>query len=113
MTTEIRIFPAEGTWVVRADGAIVADSRVALEVTIGDAPFVIYFPRKDVAMAFVEPSGTLSTCPWRGQAVHFNIIVSSGVMSDAGWSYDTPPAEFARLEDHLAFDAGKVTVERI
>jgi uncharacterized protein (DUF427 family) len=113
MTTEIRIFPAEGTWVVRADGAIVAESRAALEVTLGEAPFAIYFPRADVAMAFVEPSGTLSTCPHRGQAVHFNIVASSGTLTDAGWSYDAPPEAFGRLAGYLAFDAGKVTVERI
>jgi uncharacterized protein (DUF427 family) len=113
MSTEIRIFPAEGTWVVRADGAVVAESRAALEVTVGEAPFVIYFPRADVAMAFVEPSGKVSACPQRGQAVHFDIVASSGVLADAGWSYDAPPADFARLAGHLAFDAAKVTVERI
>lgn len=113
MSTDIRIFPAEGTWVVRADGAIIAESRAALEVTVGDAPFIIYFPRGDVAMALVEPSGTLTTCPQRGKAVHFNIVTSSGVMTDAAWSYDAPPVEFAQLAGHLAFDAGKVTVERI
>lgn len=113
MTGEIRIYPAEGTWVVRADGAIIAESRAAQEVTIGDAPFIIYFPRGDVAMAFLEPGGHVSTCPHRGQAVHFDIIVSSGRLADAAWSYETAPDEFAALRGHLAFDAGKVTVERL
>ena len=113
MTTEIRIFPAQGVWSVRADGAVVAESRAALEVTIGDAPFVIYFPPGDVATAFLDPSETTSRCPLRGEARHFNIVTQSGTIADAGWSYDSPPEEFAQLRGHLAFDAAKVTIERI
>lgn len=113
MTTDIRIFPAEGVWSVRADGAVVAESRAALEVTVGDAPFIIYFPPGDVATAFLDPSDTASACPQRGPARHFNIVTLSGTLADAGWSYDSPPEEFARLRGHLAFDAGKVTVERL
>ena len=63
MPDHITIRPATGTWVVRAGGAVLGESMQALEMTEGDYPPVIYFPRADIAMAFLEPSDTTSTCP--------------------------------------------------
>ena len=65
MAAHITIHPAEGTWVVRADGAVIAESRNALELTEGSYPPVIYFPPGDVAMAFLEPSDRVTTARTR------------------------------------------------
>ncbi len=110
---EIRIYPAEGTWVVRAEGAVIGESREALEVIEGDAPFVIYFPRGDIAMAFLEPSDQGSHCPQRGAATHFHITSPGGQMDNAAYSYQSPPKAMAQIAGHIAFDAGQVTVERV
>ena len=53
MPDHITIRPATGTWVVRAGGAVLGESIQALEMTEGDYPPVIYFPRTDIAMAFL------------------------------------------------------------
>ena len=111
--TEIRIYPAEGTWVVRAEGAVIGESRNALEVNEGDAPFVIYFPRADIAMAFLEPSDHHSTCLQRGDATHYHITSPGSQMDNAAYSYESPPEDMARIAGHIAFDAGKVAVERV
>ena len=52
--TDITIRKAEGTWTVRSGGAVLGESRHALELTEGDYPAVIYFPREDIAMAFLD-----------------------------------------------------------
>ncbi len=113
MSDRIRIYPAEGTWVVRAEGAVIAESPAALEVTLDEAAPVIHFPRADVAMAFVEPSGTRSVCPVRGEGVYYDIVTSAGVLRDAGWAYENPPEDHARIAGCLAFDTTRVTVERL
>ena len=111
--TEIRIYPAEGTWVVRAEGAVIGETRNALELVEGEHPFVIYFPRGDIAMAFLEPSDQGGECPQRGPATRFHITSPGGRMENAAYSYETPPEAMSQIAGHIAFDAAKVTVERV
>ena len=113
MTTHIRIDPAEGCWVARAEGAIIAESRTALALTEGARAPVIYFPRSDVAMAFLEPSTHTTRCPHKGETVYFHIAGPSGAVSDAAWSYEAPLPGVAAIASCLAFDPERVTIERI
>ena len=72
MAENITIRNAPGKWVVRAGGAILGESDRALELTEGDYPPVIYFPRDDIGMAFLEKTASATTCPRkrRGQLFH-------------------------------------------
>ena len=110
----IDIRPAEGTWVVRAGGAVLGESTRALELSEGDYPSVIYFPRDDIAMAFLEPSDKTTTCPHKGAASYFSIVTKSTTLQDAVWTYETPKDDVAQIAGHLAFYAGDtVTVEQL
>jgi uncharacterized protein (DUF427 family) len=113
VTALIRISPAEGTWVVRAEGAVIAESRAALELTEGRLPPVIYFPRADVAMAFLETSDRVTRCPHKGSTVYFHIAGAAGQTRNAAWSYEDPLPAAAPIAGHLAFDPALVAVERI
>jgi uncharacterized protein (DUF427 family) len=113
MSDHISIRPATGTWVVRAGGAVLGESAQALELTEGDYPAVIYFPRADIAMAFLEPSDTTSTCPFKGVASYFSIVAKSGPIKDAVWSYEAPKPGLEAIKDHLAFYTSKVAVEEV
>lgn len=113
MSDHIKIHKAEGTWTVRADGAVLAESENALELVEGSSDPVIYFPRADIGMAFLEPSETRSHCPFKGDASYYSIHASAGLIPDAGWSYESPKDGVARIRDHIAFYPHKVTVERI
>lgn len=111
--SEIRIYPAEGTWVVRADGAVIGESRAALELIEGDAPFVICFPREDVAMAFLEPSERTGHSDGLGPVTHFHITSPATRLDNAAYCHDSPPEAHAQVAGFVIFDAGKVTVERV
>ncbi len=113
MSDHIRIHPAAGTWVVRAGDAVLGESRNALELTEGSRPPVIYFPRADIAMAFLDPSDRRSTCAWKGEARYFSIVTSAGTIEDAAWSYEDPKPEVAAIAGYLAFYPDRVTVERV
>ena len=113
MADHIKIRPAEGTWVVRAGGAVIAESDRALELAEGEYTPVIYFPREDIAMAFLEPSETVSTCPHKGKARYFTIQAKSGPLTDAAWSYETPTEGVAGIANHIAFYTSTVTVEQV
>lgn len=113
MTDDIKIRPAGGTWVVRAAGAVLGESRNALELIEGNYPPVVYFPRGDIAMAFLDPSETTSSCPHKGTASYYSIIAKSGEMKDAAWSYEDPHEAVTQIKDYLAFFPGKAAVEQL
>ncbi len=113
MTERLRIHAAYGTWVVRAGGAVIGETSNALELLEGDYPPVIYFPRADLGMAFFDASETTSFCPFKGQASYFHIASESGTIRDAGWSYEEPKPEAARIAEHIAFYGDKVTLEQV
>ncbi|MCG6882240.1 MAG: DUF427 domain-containing protein [Silicimonas sp.] len=114
MADQIKIRPAEGTWSVRAGGAVLGETSDALELTEGDLPAVIYFPREDIAMEFLDDSDTRTTSSKKGEASYFSIVTKSTVLKDAAWSYETPEQDVAAIKDHLAFHStDQVTVEKI
>jgi len=113
MADHIKIRPATGTWVVRAAGAVIGESTAALELVEGDYPPVIYFPRGDLAMAFLEPTDLSSTCPFKGEASYFTIEAKSGPIANAAWSYETPIEAVDAIKDHIAFYSEKVAVEQV
>ncbi|EYD71243.1 DUF427 domain-containing protein [Limimaricola hongkongensis] len=113
MSDHITIRPAEGTWVVRAGGAVLGESSRALELVEGDYPPVIYFPREDIAMAFLDASKTRSHCPWKGDAHYYHIIAKSGAIEDAVWSYEDPKEGMEQIKGCLAFYKNKVAVEQV
>lgn len=113
MAENIKIRKAPGTWVVRAGGAILGESDRALELTEGAYPPVIYFPREDIGMAFLEKSDSSTKCPFKGVASYFSVCLPEGDMPDAAWSYETPTEGMAAIAGHIAFYTDRVTVERL
>lgn len=113
MADHIKIRPASGTWVVRAGGAVLGETSNALELTEGDYPPVIYIPRSDIAMAFLDASDTTSHCPHKGDANYFHIIAKSGPISDAAWSYESPNEGVEEIKGCLSFYPNKVAVEQV
>ena len=114
MAEHIRIRKADGVWTVRSGGAVLGESGNALELTEGTYSPVIYFPRADVAMAFLDQTEKSTHCPHKGDATYFSIVNKSGTVENAVWSYEDPHDGVAPIKDHLAFYVGdQVTVERV
>jgi uncharacterized protein (DUF427 family) len=104
--SHIRIVKAQGKWTVRASGSVIAESVNALELLEGSRAGVIYFPRADVAMAFLDPSDKTTTCPHKGAATYYSIQAKNRVIENAVWSYEDPLEDVAAIKDHLAFHEG-------
>lgn len=110
----ITIHSANGVWVVRADGAVIAESANALELLEDGHLPVIYFPPSDVATAFLDATETRTTCPRKGEASYFAVTTMSKTLEDAAWSYETPKEDAARIAGYIAFySTPDVTVERL
>jgi len=113
MVNDIRIRHVPGLWSVRAGGAVLGESEAALELSRGSRPDELYFPREDLAMAFLEASPTRRKVAGLGEATFYSLHTKSTLIEDAAWSYETPEAGAERLAGHITFDPDKVTVEGI
>ncbi|MBB3993656.1 uncharacterized protein (DUF427 family) [Sulfitobacter undariae] len=114
MVNHITIRKATGTWVVRAGGAILGETSNAMELVEGDYPPVIYFPRSDIAMAFLDASDKTSHCPRKGDARYFSVVTKSRTLENVVWSYEDPKPAAEQVRDYLAFhNVDEVAVEQI
>ena len=114
MADHITLEPAEGTWTVRAGGAVLGETDEAVILREGDYPPVTYFPRDSIAMAFLDKTDKVTTCPHKGEAAHFSIQTKSVTIENAAWSYEEPKEEMAQIARHLAFyPSDRVVIEEI
>ena len=114
MAAEIRIRPADGIWSVRAGGAVLVESESALEVSIDGRAPQIWFPERDVAMAFLDRTEQVTTDRATGATRHWSIVTKSTTLADAAFSIEAPEGALSPLAGHLAFEPSEtVTVEEI
>lgn len=111
---KLSIRPASGKWSVRAGGAVLVESTRALAVMEpGEAP-IIFFPREDVAMAFLDPSDTIGTSAHLGAAQYLSIVTKSRTIDDAALSYEAPSTGAEELAGYIAFvESDEVRVQEI
>ena len=91
---------------VRINGETVADSTRALALTEGKLPTRWYFPREDIT-AELEPSDRQTTCPFKGDAVHFSVDGEDAV----AWSYEEPIDQVSAIRGLVAFYNERVDLQ--
>lgn len=87
------------------NGALLADSNHT-EVIEGNH----YFPPPSINRHYFKDSATQTTCPWKGVASYYDIVVNGQINKDAAWYYPSPKEAAKNIKDHIAFWKG-VTVE--
>lgn len=114
MSDHITIRKASGTWTVRAGGAVLGESSDALELVEGDYPPVIYFPRSDIAMAFLDTGDKTSHSPLKGEARYLSVVTKSTTLENVVWSFEEPLEAAMPIKGYLAFhNVPEITVEQI
>ena len=69
-----------------------------------------YFPLQDVRKEYLVESDHRSTCPWKGEAYYYHILINGEKNENAAWSYLQPKEKALQIKDHVAFWKG-VTIE--
>ena len=72
----------------------------------------IYFPSSDVDNDVLEKSETTTTCPWKGKASYYHLVVNGERFEDKAWYYPEPKDEASHIKDHIAFYTDTVTVDK-
>ncbi len=83
------------------NGTVIAESD-STEVVEGNH----YFPPDSMNVEFLQPSEGTSTCPWKGVASYYNIVVNGETNEGAAWYYPNPKSAAAQIKDHVAFWKG-------
>jgi uncharacterized protein (DUF427 family) len=67
-----------------------------------------YFPADSIDKQYFKPSGTHTTCPWKGEASYYSLEVNDKVNKDAAWYYPEPKEAAQNIKDRVAFWKGVV-----
>ena len=83
------------------NGAILAESDRTVVVEGNH-----YFPSDSIKSGHFRKSETHTTCPWKGEASYYDIVVNGEVNKDAAWHYPDPSEAAKQIKDHVAFWKG-------
>lgn len=107
----ITIEPYSGTVTVRLSDAVIASSRNAKLLREAGHEPVYYIPFEDIYFEFLEPSETVTHCPFKGDASYWRASAVGEAAEDAMWAYRHPYDEMGAIRDHGAFRAEALTIE--
>lgn len=62
-----------------------------------------YFPPDDVKREFLEDSDYHTTCPWKGLASYYHVVVEGKRNENAAWYYPEPKEAAQRIKGYIAF----------
>ncbi len=94
--------PVQANW----NGVVIAESDHTVKVEGNH-----YFPPEAVKNEYLKPSSHHTTCPWKGTASYYDVVVDGERNSGAAWSYPSPKSAAKNIKDHVAFWHG-VKVKR-
>jgi uncharacterized protein (DUF427 family) len=66
----------------------------------------VYFPPDAVKREHLRESATHTTCPWKGEASYYDVVVGGDVNKDAAWYYPTTKDAAAKIRGYIAFWRG-------
>lgn len=87
----------KATW----NGAVVAESDDTVLVEGNH-----YFPDNALNRAVVTFSNHRTSCPWKGQAQYYSLLVNGELNADAAWYYPDPKPKAKNIRGRVAFWKG-------
>jgi uncharacterized protein (DUF427 family) len=87
----------KATW----HGAVLAESDDTVVVEGNH-----YFPPESLRREHFRPSATHTTCPWKGVASYYDVVVGDDVNRDAAWTYPEPKDAAREIAGRVAFWRG-------
>lgn len=96
---------------VELDGVLLAESRSPVLVFETGLPTRYYLDRADVDFSHLEPSDTVTDCPYKGRTTGYWSVRTGGTLhDDLAWSYDFPTRQLLPVAGLVAFYDEKVDV---
>jgi len=70
-----------------------------------------YFPHDALKKEFFRPALTKTTCPWKGVASYYDVIVDGDVNPGSAWTYPDPKKEAENIKGYVSFWRGVEVVQ--
>lgn len=106
--TRVDVLPSSRTVRVEVEGTMVAESSHAVVLHETGLPFRWYIPQPDVRMELLEPTESVTHCPYKGQARYWDVVVGGNRHKDLAWSYRYPLPESRLIAGRVCFYNEKV-----
>ena len=88
---------AKATW----NGKIIAESEKTIVVEGNH-----YFPPEAIQSEYFQKNDTHTTCPWKGLASYYDVVVDGKTNPSAAWYYPEPKEAARQIKGHVAFWKG-------
>lgn len=88
---------------VDVDGVTVADSRSPRILFETGLPPRYYLPMTDIRMDLLEPSPTVTHCPYKGAATYWSLVLDARRYDDFVWTYRAPFPESQKIAGLVCF----------
>jgi uncharacterized protein (DUF427 family) len=97
--------------VVELDGVVLAESSSPVMVFETGLPTRYYFNRTEASFSHLEPTETVTFCPYKGRTGgYWNVRVGDVTYRDLAWSYDFPTAQLLAIAGMIAFYNERVDI---
>ncbi|MFC2106123.1 DUF427 domain-containing protein [Candidatus Bipolaricaulota bacterium] len=80
------------------NGTIVAESSETVVIENSH-----YFPPDSIKREFLRESAHRSTCPWKGEAHYYDVVVEGKESKNAAWYYPQPKEAAKEIAGYVAF----------
>lgn len=88
---------------VERDGTVLAESSRPSMLFETGLPVRFYLPPEDVRTDLLRPSGTRTTCAYKGVASYWALPDGAGGATDVAWSYPDPLHDAVPVRDGICF----------
>jgi len=65
-----------------------------------------YFPASAINKEYFRESSTHTTCPWKGVASYYDVVIGDDVNKDAAWYYPDTKEAANNIKGYVAFWRG-------
>ncbi len=65
-----------------------------------------YFPESSIKREYFSSSDKHTTCPWKGEASYYDVVVEGETNSGAAWYYPEPKEAAQQIAGRVAFWKG-------
>jgi uncharacterized protein (DUF427 family) len=95
---------------IEVEGVTVAESSTPRLLFETSLPVRYYLPKTHVRMDLLEPTDTVTGCPYKGQAEYWAVRINEETRPDLVWSYPMPLPESQKIAGLMCFYDEKVDV---
>ncbi len=83
------------------NGTVIAESDATIEIEGNH-----YFPPDSLKREFFQKNDLHTTCPWKGQASYYDVVVDGETNEASAWYYPAPSDAAKEIKGYVAFWRG-------